>query len=242
MSFTQRLTLKFFNLLPAWIRKSSINVLAGCGALIRKNGLKKFSCFNEPSDENIYLTFRGLFTLKEIQGLLGISEKEFQNYNSTQYLQNGPVPSSLVNSLDYFDFKHYLQNQILKDADFMSMAHAVEVRVPFLDHILVENVINLPTEFKISNLMNKQLLVKALSNDLPREIWDRPKIGFTFPFGDWIKGNMAELQPGFYDQDIFDKKALDNVLNDFNKGKIHWSRVWGLLVGSIFFNKIENLV
>ena len=111
---------------------------------------------------------------------------------------------SPVNLLSYLELKLYLQNQLLKDTDFMSMYHSIEVRVPFLDHPLVEYLSSLPAEVKLNigksdlpNInanfkksdflkLNKPLLAAAVRDLLPQEIFTRPKMGFTFPFQKWI--------------------------------------------------------
>ena len=94
----------------------------------------------------------------------------------------------------------------------MSMRHSVETRVPFLDHKLVEYVSGLSPELKLNKKLNKSLLVEAVRDLLPLEIFTRPKMGFTFPFQKWLKeGDRFNIQH-----------------STFNKS--HWSRFWANLV------------
>lgn len=122
----------------------------------------------------------------------------------------------------------------------MSMAHSIETRVPYLDHRLVEHVLGLPAERKLRNDMNKPLLVKALGDDLPREVWDRPKMGFTFPFADWMKEQTEELEARSLEPKLLDRKALEDIWKGFKNGQVHWSRVWATAVVGQFESDMSN--
>ena len=71
-----------------------------------------------------------------------------------------------------------------------SMAVGLEIRVPFVDHVLVEEVLSFPQRLKKGKGV-KPLLVEAFVNELPREVYDRPKQGFALPMDDWIRGPLA---------------------------------------------------
>jgi len=90
----------------------------------------------------------------------------------------------------------------------MSMYHSIEVRVPFLDHKLVEYLSSLPSDLKLSKKLNKPLLIEAISDLLPPEIFTRPKMGFTFPFQKWLK-----------EQKNIKTQEQKNI-------KTHWSKFW----------------
>lgn len=227
-------SLKLFKCLPGWARKETITMLKSCGRLFANRNLEKLQYLSDPNPRNTYLLFRGLFSPKEVQDLLEMSEKEYQDFNESNFESrgNGLIPKSFIESIDYFEFNHYLQNQILKDSDIMSMAHAIELRVPFLDHKLVEYVISLPQGLKLQNGLNKPLLVKALSNELPKEVWDRPKMGFTFPFDEWVRKECKMFKDQNLNQNYLNQKTVKRTWEGFKKGKIHWSRPWALYVMS----------
>ncbi|MCI0565546.1 MAG: asparagine synthase C-terminal domain-containing protein, partial [Nitrososphaera sp.] len=145
-------------------------------------------------------------------------------------LSDHTIPRSLVNSFILIEFAHYLENVLLKDIDVMSMVHSIETRVPFLDHHLVEHVTPLPARVKLDSAMNKPLLVRALGNDLPREVWDRPKMGFAFPFTDWLNKHAEELEADSREQKFLDQKAIESVWKDFKDGSLYWSRPWATVV------------
>jgi asparagine synthase (glutamine-hydrolysing) len=152
-----------------------------------------------------------------------------KRYGAHPATVNGAGESSLVNSFVVNEFQHYLQDQLLKDTDCMSMAHSIETRVPFLDHELVQYVFGAPERFKFDGAMTKPLLLKALGEDFPRAVWDRPKMGFTFPFAPWLRNQMAEFQP-HNTNSIINKTEAEKIRQGFQKGSVHWSRPWALMV------------
>lgn len=128
----------------------------------------------------------------------------------------------------------YLQNVLLRDTDQMSMAHALEVRVPFLDHRLVSYVLGVPDPYKYPHTP-KKLLTDALGTLLPIEIIDRKKMGFTLPWEHWMKNELkafCEDRLRYLGQhDAFQADALNNLWARFlkNDPMINWSRVWHLV-------------
>jgi asparagine synthase (glutamine-hydrolysing) len=132
--------------------------------------------------------------------------------------------------------RSYLVNTLLRDTDSMSMAHSLEVRVPFLDHPLVEYVTHLPQAAKLRKGMPKALLVEALSDLLPGEVVTQKKRGFTFPWAEWLRGplrtrvetGLSELSPAL--REVLDAKATRRVWQDYLDGKTSWSRPWSLYV------------
>jgi len=119
-----------------------------------------------------------------------------------------------------------MANQLLRDSDVFSMAHSLELRVPFVDHILYSAVL----PYLGAGVKNKQLLVNSVS-DLSDTIINRPKMGFTFPFAEWLKnGDMSGMINNIVHNKLFDESTIQSYLNLFNSDKIHWSRIWALLI------------
>ena len=194
---------------------------------------EKITYLKNPNSFNSYRLFRGLFSSNEVRRILDVSESELD----IDLLQNDSFnPLSPVEYFDYMDFNHYLQNQILKDSDFMSMYHSVEIRVPFLDHKLVEYVLGISSSLKLAGSVNKPLLYRALSDALPFEIANRKKMGFTFPFQKWLLEEKDLVKEMLFENTSFNKDFLEKIYNSFSLGNIHWSRVWGLIVKNRFFN------
>jgi asparagine synthase (glutamine-hydrolysing) len=130
----------------------------------------------------------------------------------------------------------YLVNTLLRDTDSMSMAHSLEVRVPFLDHALVEYVTHLPREVKLAKGVPKALLVAALADLLPAEVVHQAKRGFTFPWAAWLRGplkqkiaqGLSDLSPAL--REVIDSKTAQGIWQSYLDGKTTWSRPWSLYV------------
>ncbi len=127
----------------------------------------------------------------------------------------------------------YMQNTLLRDTDQMSMAVALEVRVPFLDYKLVEYVLGVKDKYKFPTTP-KKLLTDSLGDLLPSEIINRKKMGFVLPWPVWMrnelrpfcKKNLSNLEEiGFNNQEV------NSLWNSFlkNDPRVTWSRVWPLV-------------
>lgn len=222
---------RLFGRLPRWARNGFSTIGVRAGELLGKSGVEKLAYLEPPSNQHLYLLFRGLFAPRQIQDLLGIGEKEYERLTPAPDVPDGLRRSTLA-SFSFLEFNHYLQNQLLKDTDVMSMAHSLEIRVPFLARPLVEYIAALPAHLKIMRGVNKPLLVNALGDGLPVEIWDRPKMGFTFPLSQWMKGRGEDLRAASAEQKFLDRKSIERVWRGFKQGSLHWSRPWALLVAS----------
>ncbi|NNF01739.1 MAG: asparagine synthase (glutamine-hydrolyzing) [Bacteroidia bacterium] len=98
----------------------------------------------------------------------------------------------LLSKVSIAEITSYMQNVLLRDTDQMSMAHALEVRVPFLDHNLVEYVLGIPDVHK-DPITPKKLLIDSIGDLLPDEIINRKKMGFVFPWEIWLKNDLQKL-------------------------------------------------
>lgn len=140
-----------------------------------------------------------------------------------------------LSRVSFAEINTYMQNVLLRDTDQMSMAHALEVRVPFLDHQLVEYVYGIRDDFKYPT-QPKKLLVESLGELLPSEIVDRPKMGFTFPWEVWLKEDLksycVEGLNHLKKISLFSEKGIDDIWVGFLEGSqsITWSRVWTFVV------------
>ena len=117
----------------------------------------------------------------------------------------------------------------------MSMAHGLELRVPFLDRALVEACFRIPGDKKLQGNSPKSLLLASLGVELPREVVNRPKRGFTLPFERWLRGDLRPvvedaLLKSDWDQTSISASAVRKVWNRFLAGETSWSRPWSLFV------------
>jgi len=222
-----------FSKAPPAIRGMAAHALASTCVLSGFHGADRLAGLKEGSLDSAYLVFRGLFSDRQIQGLTGLGERNLARRNMIP-LESTLSRLPLTEALRFFDLTLYLQNQLLKDSDSMSMAHSIEMRLPFLDHHLAEWVFSLPDRWKIQKRINKPLLVNAVGEDLPREVWARPKMGFTLPIGEWLRQNSGPMESAALSGGFLDKRAVAQVFSRFRTGDIHWSRPWALVVAARF--------
>lgn len=145
---------------------------------------------------------------------------------------------SLFHSIAALELRRYMHDQLLRDSDVFGLAHALEIRVPFIDHLLVEAVFNTAPEVVLGGYANrrpKALLLDALPAPLPELCTNRPKMGFTFPFRDWLCGTWwtrsseAEVLTGAKTTDsLLLPQGTVAIWDAFRQGRLHWSRPWTL--------------
>jgi asparagine synthase (glutamine-hydrolysing) len=128
----------------------------------------------------------------------------------------------------------YMRRMLLRDADQMSMAVSLEVRVPFLDHELVEYVLGLPEAAKKRYPGQKGLLVEACRDLLPPSVYRRPKAGFVLPMRVWMLGPLASfVEEGL--REAVSRRLVPGALvsetsGGFQRGRLHWTRLWCIVV------------
>jgi asparagine synthase (glutamine-hydrolysing) len=198
---------------------------------------RKMWCLGDISAATPWWLARGLFSPPVIADLLGQDEGEV---SQAEYVAGPPAILEELTPegrIRYLEYQLYLQNQLLKDSDVMSMANSLELRVPFMDHELVEGVLPLPSESERSPWVPKRLLVEAMGPDFPHEVWQRPKQGFTFPMDTWMKQSGGELEAMALENTPLEKKAVQEVWKQFHAGRLHWSRPWMTVVAARFYGR-----
>jgi asparagine synthase (glutamine-hydrolysing) len=136
------------------------------------------------------------------------------------------------------EIEGYMQPMLLLDSDQMSMSLALELRVPFLDHRLVEYVYGLPMNLKRGRLP-KQLLIDTFRDLLPEQVWNRSKQGFVLPMDRWMRGPLADLvEEGLQSvKTVVSPDFVRKRREDFARGQIHWTRLWQLVVLGLVMKK-----
>ena len=128
----------------------------------------------------------------------------------------------------------YMRRMLLRDADQMSMAVSLELRVPFLDHELVEYVLGLPEAAKKRFPGPKGLLVEACRDLLPPSVYRRPKAGFVLPMKIWMLGPLASfVEEGLREtvsRRLLPEAFVNEISGAFQRGHLHWTRVWSIVV------------
>ena len=121
----------------------------------------------------------------------------------------------------------YMIPMLLRDSDQMSMAVSLELRVPFVDHVLVEEVLAIPQKYK-KGKGTKPLLIAAFKDDLPLEVYNRPKQGFVLPMDEWMRGPLAQFvkEGTIAATQMLKTNEPEHQRVAFEKKQLHWTRVW----------------
>jgi asparagine synthase (glutamine-hydrolysing) len=192
------------------------------------------------SPASAYLVYRGVFAPSQVRALV---TPEIWNaareFDPLEYVAGRAVaqPGAARHASNRYgwtsraELATYTLNQLLRDTDVMSMAHSLEVRVPLLDPRLVEHVVTLPDAEK-QNGLPKSLLLRAVGDLLPPVVRERRvKQGFTFPLARWLRGELKDALPRVNGaRGILKPDAAARVTDAFERGRMHWSRAWSLLV------------
>lgn len=183
-----------------------------------------------------YFLARSLFTPAQTRALTAnqVAEGMLPLLRETLH---GTAEMDSVNRVSYLETRCYMLNTLLRDADVMSMAHGLELRVPLIDLRLAETMFAIPGPFKVRRGNPKPLLVNAVRSELPEGIIHRRKQGFTFPFERWLRNEMRnEIEQsitGIKDGPLaatLSSDAASRVWRDFQAGRTSWSRPWSLHV------------
>jgi asparagine synthase (glutamine-hydrolysing) len=184
------------------------------------------------SNSELYLLMRGFFPPRHIMDLMGIGQADIdaaveRQFDGVRPLQAG---GDGVGGFNYIEFKRYLHDQLLRDTDVFGMAHSIEVRVPFLDHPVVEYAARVRPGLKQANGVNKPLLAGAIGSRLLPRTGTAPKRGFSFPMDRWMKASSDELEEMATSGGILDPRAVGALWAQFRANRLHWSRAWALTV------------
>jgi asparagine synthase (glutamine-hydrolysing) len=138
------------------------------------------------------------------------------------------------------DVKVY-RDDILANTDRMSMLHSLEVRVPFLDHKLMEFCATIPSHLKVNGFQKKYLFKKAVANLLPKQILQKKKQGFVGPMAQWLRHDLKDYvrdtlsEGALKAHGYFDARAVAAILDEhFSRRKRHDTLIWALLVFQVW--------
>jgi asparagine synthase (glutamine-hydrolysing) len=138
-----------------------------------------------------------------------------------------------LGEVSWYELTGYMRNTLLRDADVFSMAHALEIRVPFVDDEVARALSSVGDTLVFAGDGSKPLLRRALEDLIPAEVWSRPKRGFTLPFAVWMRGVLRDV----IEREIGGEGAArcgvsaaraGEVFRSFLDGRISWSRPWAL--------------
>jgi len=187
--------------------------------------------------QQLYPIFRKIYNDREIDRLLGNhapAEAVLQSlFSPADFEAIDHLPS--FSQVSIGEVSTYTQNVLLRDTDQMSMAHALEVRVPFFDHTLVEYALGVPDNIK-EPTYPKKLLVDAMGDLLPHELVHRKKMGFVFPWDEWMRGELKSLcearMHSLAQRELFKPAEVQRIWQGYlaRDKEITWIKVWMLVV------------
>lgn len=235
--------------IPATVRNLAGGVYAAIKSDATAAKLKQVLALENGELKNTFPLSRQVGEPSYVKQLLALSklpEDAIQHILQTELAGKGAT-LPLLSQVSIAEITTYMQNVLLRDTDQMSMAVALEVRVPFLDYELVEYVLGINDEYK-KPIFPKKLLVDSLNGLLPDEIVHRKKMGFSFPWDLWLKNELRPLCDekikNLAKRDIVNGKVLLSTWRNYlnNDKQIRWLDMWLCTVLECWMeeNNIEN--
>jgi asparagine synthase (glutamine-hydrolysing) len=254
---------RYANLLPVTIRrystslanmapKSLLNSVFPYARALGHEGIRRFRDFVSTNNSaQMYLDLVAIFTEHEKHGLYSGSVAEqlrsvdyVSEFNSQYFSGRGNYLQQVMT----LDIDKILSENMLMKADKMTMAHAVESRVPFLDHRISELVATIPASLKIRGTTDKYILRKAMKGIVPAQTVKRKKSRFFVPIDKWFEGELMELAKQLLErkrvekEGFFNHRYISRIFSDFGASPLFYSRqLWSLICFEMWHQQfIEN--
>lgn len=243
---------RLYRLIPKFIRTGSLQKAADAmPASMRKVSfdykIKKFTKGSELSWQEAHYYWRIIFD-EELKKSLYTNDfqSEIGAYSTFDFIRPyfNKTCSSALNAMLEVDTKFYLPNDMLVKVDRASMAHSLEVRVPFLDHTLVEFLAKMPEHLKLQQFFQRKFALRAIMKGrLPKRVLRKRKLGFNVPINVWLQGPLREFALDILSHDtlkkigVFNPQAVDWIINQHLSGKRDFGyHIWGLMIFVIWWN------
>lgn len=212
--------------LPERARSAAAAVAGALGPRGRKAAL--FFESDDPA-RGAYLSSRTLFPSAWRRELLGGQTV------TAPGIASPPPGLSLLQRVSWYELTGYMRDTLLRDSDVFSMIHHLELRVPFVDRRVLEASLAIDDSLKLGQA-SKPLLIAALGELLPREVWDRPKQGFALPFAPWMRGELRQevaavlVSAERLERVGIDSRAARTLWEGFlgQRSGYSWSRPWSI--------------
>jgi asparagine synthase (glutamine-hydrolysing) len=218
--------------IPRRLRSDVINPLVQALPEARGGGdridhVKRFWRSSPLSPDQRYLGYVSSLDVEERKRLYLGDMRRRVDFDTTSSVITGPFSAceseSLVDRAIYTDLKTYLPDDILTLSDRLSMWHSLELRVPLIDHELVELAATLPGRYKVRPSSTKWLLKKIASGSLPQEIIRHRKQGFESPMASWLRLELDEQEtlsdPAVAEMGLFNPEEIGRLLDEHRSGR-----------------------
>lgn len=194
-----------------------------------------------PSDEHIMLSLSQQFTDAQLKSVLNVNFKTLETHYTSNELINGKSSLAYMMAIDY---QTYLLDDILQKVDRSTMSQSLEGREPFLDQHIIEFAARLPDDYKYHNGSKKRILKDIVHQYVPRELMDRPKMGFAIPIAEWMNTELRDLVESFLSESIIKDQGILNwqyvfrLKTDFFNGKKEYDvKIWYILTFQMWYAK-----
>ena len=198
-----------------------------------------------PSEEQIMLSLSQQFTDRQINDLF---KSKITSLDTAYFSEE--LEEKYFSSLSYMmviDYQTYLVDDILQKVDRATMTASLEGREPYLDHRLIEWAARLPDHYKYHKGEKKYILKEILHQYIPKEMMDRPKMGFAIPIANWLQNDLRELVEEYINSEKIEKQGVFNVAyvedikRNFYAGKKELDvKMWYLLMFQMWYEKWMN--
>ena len=195
-----------------------------------------------PSEEQIMLSLSQQFTDRQINDLF---KSKITSLDTAYFSEE--LEEKYFSSLSYMmaiDYQTYLVDDILQKVDRATMTASLEGREPYLDHRLIEWAARLPDHYKYHKGEKKYILKEILHQYIPKEMMDRPKMGFAIPIANWLQNDLRELVEEYINSEKIEKQGVFNVAyvedikRNFYAGKKELDvKMWYLLMFQMWYEK-----
>jgi asparagine synthase (glutamine-hydrolysing) len=246
---------KKLNNIPDFIRKTAAGLMNAIPAdnipVLNKKYLfhsryeKLKMLLKNPSNHNILISLTSQMNENDISSLFKTKiiklptafdseELKTENYSTLSYMMA-------------IDYQTYLLDDILQKVDRASMAVSLEGREPFLDQRVIEWAAQLPMEYKYNNGNKKFIIKEIVHKYIPKEMLDRPKMGFGIPIAAWLEKDLKQYVDKYFDetfvtnQNIFDNIEIQRIKKSFYSGKVEIAeKIWYVLMFQMWYDKWMN--
>jgi asparagine synthase (glutamine-hydrolysing) len=196
----------------------------------------------DPSPKNMMLNLSTQYTAVQLKELMKLQIHELETaYLSNSLLKPYHSPLAYMMAIDY---QTYLVDDILQKVDRASMTASLEGREPFLDHRVIEWAAQLPDNYKYYNGSKKHIVKEIVHQYIPKQIMDRPKMGFAIPIENWLmtdlKNNVLHYlnESKIEEQGIFNIEFIQKLKTDFYSGKKELAhKLWYALMFQMWYEK-----
>ncbi|UCC38727.1 MAG: asparagine synthase (glutamine-hydrolyzing) [Candidatus Aminicenantes bacterium] len=213
---------------------------------------KKFVSGAQDRFEDRFYAWNEIFSRGIRKAIINRERREFEkidfNFGKNMLSQElNSLDDDNINRMLYVDLRNSLPNDMLTKVDLMSMRNSLEVRVPFLDHRVVEFVFQMPGNLKLRGKKGKYILLETFKDILPPNLLSKPKWGFEIPISKWLKSDLKFLINEYLSkkkikkQGIFNFDLIEKLINDLtqNRSDTSW-HLWNLIVFQAWYSKHFN--